>query len=113
MLAEVAEQKGVAEFAWRTQNNTMISPAAMTTQHLYYTLRMIWNHAVPEEYKLHPYKVYSFGGFYTKEYILSAIKELMKELCKRKDLKNAWVLELSYMICSSADSDELKMLDIT
>lgn len=74
-------------FVWRTGNNQCIPPVAMETKHIFYTLRMIWNHHMPEDAKIRPYKVYAhLGKTYTKEYLQCAIERLSAELATRSDL---------------------------
>ena len=78
--------KDVAEFQWKDQKGVFHPPSLMTTSHLFNTLLMIWNHVVPEEMKVRPYRRYRFSSFYTKEYILKAITALRKELGTRRGL---------------------------
>lgn len=39
-------------FKWRTAEGEWIAPEKMETRHLFYTLRMIWNHSVPAELRV-------------------------------------------------------------
>ena len=72
-------------FQWLDQYGQRHYPKNMETRHLFYTLRMIWNHSAPEELKLKPYIKHTFSTFYTPEYMRNAIKALMAELSKRDD----------------------------
>ena len=86
------------EFKWRTKNGKFITPSEMTTSHLFFTLRMIWNHTMPEDAKLRPYTHYSFGVRYPREYMIDAIRALTIELAARNDIdKFACLKELNMM----------------
>ena len=87
----------VAQFMWRDRNGKFHAPGQMETRHLFYTLRMIWNHSAPKELQIAPFKKYSFSPFYTPEYIIRAVKELSKELGKRKDI-HQYESDLRHMI---------------
>ena len=76
----------LTHFMWKDSKEIFYRPEDMKTKHIFFTLRMIWNHAVPKDMQILPYKKYSFGSFYTKEYIKRAIKDLLSELSKRDDL---------------------------
>lgn len=83
------------KFKWRTQQNEWLLPSEMETRHLYYTLRMIYNHSMPSDVRLYPYKQYRFDpNIYTKEYITEAIRNLSYELATRNDIKEEWNLDL-------------------
>jgi len=75
-------------FQWRDWFNQFHFPTEMGTNHIVDTLKMMWNHAVPDKMKIYPYKKYSFSSFYTEEYILDAIYELVRELRTRKNLNS-------------------------
>lgn len=72
------ELKTVA-WTWRDHSGRFLEPAAMETRHLFYTLRMIWNHTLPESVRLHPYRRYRFSPFYTIEYLQQAIYYIGQE----------------------------------
>lgn len=84
-------------FKWKPSGKEKISPHEMETRHLWFTLRMIWNHTMPEHQRFKPYKHYSFGPTYTTEYMLEAVKEILKELSTRKDMEKSWWKELLTM----------------
>lgn len=79
------EQSVIENFKWKDQFGNFHAPQGMKTTHLFHTLRAIWNSSVPLPWRL-PGKLYEFGDFYTREYMLTAIKALSKELFTRKDL---------------------------
>lgn len=85
-------------FRWRDRTGEFHNPKDMHTRHLFFTLRMIWNNTLPESARLPNANLYTFGKFYTKIYLVTAIKELTKELVKRKDMKQEWKDQLQFMI---------------
>lgn len=93
---------------WRDKDGYFHEVSVMETSHLFFTLRMIWNHSMPEEVKLKPYKHYSFTAFYTKEYMKEAIFNIGAELFKRTDLSQSQMTELQYMAQVVTCSNPLK-----
>ena len=85
-------------YVWRQRGGEFFRPQDMATRHLFYTLRMIWNHKMPDEAKLQPYNQYAFGRFYTDDYLKLSIKHLSIELGKRKDLTDIQRHELKQML---------------
>jgi hypothetical protein len=84
-------------FAWRTRDGQHIDVSRMETRHLFYTLRMIWNHTMPKDAKLKPYRSYAFSSFYTEQYLKEAIRHIFHELTGRKDISKRFVKELEIM----------------
>jgi hypothetical protein len=76
----------VETFKWKDKDDNFHNPQDMHTRHIFFTLRMIWNHIAPHEMRIEPYKRYRFGKFYTAEYIKESIKVLYAELRTRNDL---------------------------
>lgn len=85
-------------FIWRDRNHSIHHPEIMSTDQLFYTLRMVWNHHMPEEAKLHPYYRYTFDDFYTDAYLTDAINAFTAELTKRAHLSYGMRLRLSHML---------------
>jgi len=73
-------------FLWRGRGGKLYNPKDMKTRHLFYTLKMIWNHSAPEDMKFKPYQEYNFSSFYTPEYTTKAVRFLFAELKTRKDI---------------------------
>lgn len=70
----------------------------MATRHLFFTFRMIWNHFMPFECKILPYRHYDyFTAFYTKEYLKEAVVEVGRELFARNDIRPEWRRDLEKM----------------
>lgn len=84
-------------FKWKTSKDEYISPVEMETRHLFFTIRMIWNHTMPEMYRSKHYRHYRLGSFYTQEYLLSAIHALLGELSLRKDIHPSWQVDIDSM----------------
>lgn len=94
-MNELRENKQI--WQWMDRDGNLHDPREMETRHLFYTLRMIWNHAMPENVRLYPYKRYTFGGFCTDEYMQEAVRHIGQELLLRLDIKPAWDHELQAM----------------
>lgn len=85
----------VKMFRWRGRDGNYYDPVNMETRHLFYTIRMIWNHNMP--LKLRPYKKYNFNETYTDDYMKQALRAMVPELAKRKDIENKFRSELKVM----------------
>lgn len=86
------------DWRWRTQKGEMLRPCIMETRHLHHTLVMIWHHNMPEEARVRPYyRAYSFGSFYTDDYMRQAIWVMARELSGRDDMRPEWKAELQKM----------------
>ncbi len=82
---------------WRDRYGKPYHPSEMETRHVFFTLRMIWNHTMPRGARLHPYRPYNFGPFYSRDYFAKAIEALVPELERREDLKASWQADLQWM----------------
>lgn len=86
------------DWRWRTQEGLMLRPCIMETRHLHHTLVMIWHHTMSEDARLRPYyRRYSFGPFYSKEYMRQAVRVMFAELVSRTDLTAKQIDELRRM----------------
>lgn len=85
------------DFRWRDQSGIFHHPNEMETRHLFYTLRMIWNHTMPERVRMTPYRAHEFIDFYTVTYMESAVKAIGSELFTRNDITPQWRKELDFM----------------
>lgn len=81
-------------FQWKDRTGKLWTPASMTTRHLFYTIRMVWNHTMPVQARSPTYIRYIFKEFYTPEYMAKAIQALAAELLKRNDIEPAWEAEI-------------------
>lgn len=83
---------------WRTRNEGDVSPSSMLTRHLFYTLRMIWNHTMPAHMKVGRHvKAWTFGRRHPPEYMRQAIEQIGSELFRRDDLAPWMLAELEQM----------------
>lgn len=62
---------------------------------------------MPEAARIHPYRVYAFGDFYTREYLQSAIRNIGCELYTRKDLPADLKRQLLRMVAYFENNKEL------
>ena len=45
-----------------------------------------------------PYKSYSFAPYYSREYMVSAVRALAVEISNREDIKSDWQKQIDHMI---------------
>lgn len=67
---------------WVTQDKRRIKIKDMDTNHIINTIKMLWNHTAPEEWKLKPYKVYEIKM--SKEYVRTRLQAMVEELRNRE-----------------------------
>lgn len=90
-LAIFSEQLPAAPWRWRSASingGGARLPSEMATSHLFYTLRMVWNHSMPMQVGRNS-KRYCFSASYTPAYMQEAVQRLGAELATRTDLA-AW-----------------------
>lgn len=98
---------------WKDQNDNFHNPKTMQTRHLFYTLRMIWNHHAPKQARLRPYREYKFPPFYTVEYMKQSVTVLMTELSTREDITPKWKLDLQHMRSwATLEQEQLKLEEV-
>ena len=87
-------------FTWYGRYNVPYKLKDMEDRHLFFTVRMIWNHAMPEEARTHEYRKYQFGSRYTPEYMKSALIHMIPELLNRdqSEWPKQWIDQLNGMI---------------
>lgn len=89
--AWMARRTGIPQdepFTWYTHDDDALDPADMATPHVFYALRMIWNHSVPEIWRVGDYKKYSDVPRWSAAYRQRAIEELTRELVSRDDVRS-------------------------
>ena len=84
------------DFKWITKYGERLSPKEMSTGHVFYSLRMLWNHTVPQEKRLRPYKEYAFRNP-NEEYWRKAVLNLLYELSTRDDVAQFMIDDLVSM----------------
>jgi hypothetical protein len=88
-------------FRWvtsRLRGEHELRVTEMKTNHLYYALRMIWNHTVHTEWQLgDTFVKYTFSEGAGWPRLNAAVPELFYELVKRTDLEEEYINGLNYM----------------
>lgn len=79
------------EATWRTQGGERIPYSKMRTAHLFYALRMIWNHTAPPEFQIEGGR-YDGPESWPVEVRRRKVQALVAELSRRKPLP-AWMVE--------------------
>lgn len=97
-VTDVSAQEIIEAWRWRDKFGTFLRVEQMDTGHIFNTLRMIWNHSMPASAITHDFIRHTFTGFYTPEYLRSAILPLTIELSKRKDMLAYQERHLKFMI---------------
>lgn len=77
-------------FMWITHSGEVLQPCDMATPHLFYSLRMIFNHSVPPVFRIlgpgEEMRRYPDVPHWTAEYRREAIAQLSAELDSRLDI---------------------------
>ena len=71
-LASIETREVAPLWKWRTAKGEFLTVQEMETTHLFFTIRMIWNNAIPD-YPIGKVKRYRFSQYYTLTYIKEAI----------------------------------------
>lgn len=98
-------------YKWRDKGGNFIEPKNMDTKHIFFIIRMIWNHFMPKDAIIKPYNRYRFGEYYTEEYFKTSLINLFKELNTRNDLKPYFVKCINFMK-DYINNNEILKLDI-
>lgn len=106
MKSELAKFGGLVTPAegerWITQDGESLLISEMETTHIFYSVRMLWNHHVPVVYRLMPYRPYSIK--WSEERVVGRMIALLNELQSRGwdvievDLSDSQVDDLVYML---------------
>lgn len=99
--------KTVTKFRWVDKQGIKHRVEDMTTQHVFMSLRMIWNHSAPEAFKIRPYIKYKYRNI-KPEYWISAVRALGAELTKRTDMNDYMIRCLKFMKDNSMNIPLLK-----
>jgi hypothetical protein len=76
----------VKAFRWRTHDGREMLPSEMGTQHLVYSLRMVWNHLCPPHLVIPGGKRWFGIDRWPGAYLKAAIEALCLEASQRPDL---------------------------
>lgn len=97
LMERTAEFEVSTDFKWRDRRGQFHYPKDMETRHLFFTVRMIWNHTVPDMYQIKPFERYNFSSFYTSFYMGQAVRNILSELSTRNDLTDYYIKCLLHM----------------
>lgn len=96
-LTKINKKELAEDFVWYDSRGGKHTIKNMKTVHLFCTVNMIWNHALPEQYKTHDYVRYTFGDGHTPEYMLRAVRLMLPALVAREDLNEFQMKRLQMM----------------
>lgn len=88
-------------FIWVTQEGEELFLEEMLTPHLFYSVRMLFNHTVPAGYQIPGCKVYDLSRFPIEKRAVS-VRSLLTELAGRSDLSHKHKEQLVYMVAVAA-----------
>jgi hypothetical protein len=96
-MAVAATTMPTIGFHWRMNGGELVQPANMQSTHLFYVVRMVWNNCCPPDKRVGKVKLYEFGPTYTTAYMRLAVRAMLEELAKRRDLPQWCRGELALM----------------
>ena len=108
LFVSTKSKEAALPFMWKDRRHSFHAPSEMTTKHLFFTIRMIWNHSAPSNLIIHPYEPYKFAAFYTNEYVAEAMFHIYNELMTRDDLMPYFIKCLDYMASNCFTQKKLK-----
>lgn len=84
-------------FVWITHKRKLMRPRNMATPHLFYTVRMLFNHSVAPCFRVGQFIRYKDVPTWTLQYKRAAAVAMLTELSKREDLDSEDQHELDDM----------------
>lgn len=72
-------------YKWLMQDGTLVSPKDMATSHLFYTVRMIFNHSVPASKQIPGCKRWTLR--LSPDSRREALEHMIRELSTRSDIQ--------------------------
>ena len=100
------------KYVWITQDGAAVEFCDMTASHLFYSLRMLFNHLAPVELRIHGCRHYHGIEEWPRAYARRAVTLLCTHLKPRLSELKAWQLEqLRYMV-SQARILNIAQLDL-
>lgn len=88
-------------FIWITRKGEVQYVDEMATPHIFYALRMLFNHAVPPAFRIGDFKRYPELEEWSNDYKLDAQKAFLTELKLRDDLESELQYELDDMFLNA------------
>jgi len=105
-LNENEDFKPDPSFRWKAQSEGKLRVKDMETKHLFFSLRMIWNHSAPDRERVPPYRPWQLSSA-ASDYWKTALKELHFELMSRTNLEPYFKRVLVHIAaCTAGDSRE-------
>ena len=95
---------------WQTMEGERLFFEEMRTTHLFFSLRMLFNHTSPPKYVIPGCKVYDMSRI-TIEQRTQGAACLLDELATRTDLSAKWREQLDYMVEASKKIATKKLYD--
>jgi hypothetical protein len=89
-------------FVWETNDGDFLELRNMATPHLFYTLRMIFNHSVPPAFRIGQFRRRANVDRWPLDYREQAGHEIRAELRKRSDLEPWMKGEVQDMVANAA-----------
>lgn len=96
-------------FLWVTHKGKVMELLDMATPHLFYTVRMLFNHSVPPVFRVGEFKRYPDVPNWPIRYRRAAVASMRKELSKRDDIEDYMRDEMCDMV---ANSDVIRALGL-
>lgn len=81
-------------FVWRCHDGRQMTPAEMETTHLFYTIRMIFNHLAPPAFRIPGCKRWGGIAAMDRQYLAQGLKAIAFELQHRDAVEPlpAWMV---------------------
>ncbi len=93
-------------YTWTTQEGEKLKLSQMTNTHLFYAIRMIFNHAVSADLQITPFKYYTFRSE-VKDCLEESFAAMLKEWAQptRKDLEDWQLAQMSHVLAYKDQMD--------
>ena len=76
----------VKSFRWKTHNKQELLVQEMSTQHIVYSLRMLWNHLAPDSLRIPGGKRWRGIDRMPADYLKESVRQFLLEAAQRNDL---------------------------
>lgn len=101
MTTEIA-----TSYKWRTHDGRIISPAEMDTPHLFYSVRMIFNHLAPSRDRIPFCKEWVGIENWDVDYLRDSVVNMLAELSTRY-IPDEWMREQIFHMASVTRKNKL------
>lgn len=100
-----AQHLSIDGMEWTTADGRTLRMTEMATTHLFFSVRMIWNHSVPEQMRFKPYRRWRFAR--PASYYAVKLRGLLTELALRDDLPGWMDRQLQEMAARLNEIDRI------